>query len=356
MGNPGIALQKKAGSRWNRKNRHAAVSNRAQLGHNNPSMFDDSAKIDPSASRTAIELDPLRELHRFEAEFPEIFRLFRLVGIHPRVGKSITNPYSPKNVVGPFENIGLHAIAVATCVEILHSHLVSRNIVPSSSRRRYLEAALIHDLAKPYEICQRLSVANTAAIGSIDADQTLFQFLLRDGFREEDALLILTSGLDAGHRAIHRLMYVDRSGNLRPISGRLEAKLLFLADNMVQTSVPRVEHPYCESLLMECGERLKGSTIRQRYPWLREGGFALDEDFELVEVENISRVGPELTVVGTYLECLYSASNQIALELLPLLGMTPDERRGPSNTVFDLLRDLTAAVEHDRTAPRAVGQ
>jgi hypothetical protein len=318
-------------------------------------MFEESANNDRPAFSAAVVLDPWSALPRLEAEYPEVFRLFRLVGIHPETNSLVANLYAPKNPVGPFGNIGLHSIAVAMCVESLHARLVSLNVVPHHSRQEFVRSALLHDIAKPFEVAQRLSVANTSALGSPPADQTLFRLLLRNGWSEEDALVIVTSGVDAGHRAIHRLMYVDRFGSVRPVAGRICAKVLFLCDNMVNTNMPRPGQSHPESLLVECGQRLRSTTMRQRYPWLTEGGFVLDENFDLIEVEHIARIGPELTVIGSYLECLFSASEQIASELLPELQLPLDERRGPSNTLFDYLASVLNSANTRTQSPHAIG-
>lgn len=278
--------------------------NRHQPSSSSAPGLPHGASTFPSAQRSSAgeikRIEPLDLIADFEARFPQIFELFKTVGIHPLNPAAIIDPYTMQPVSESFANVGEHCVAVAHCASQIAGALERAGIVSAAERDKIIERALVHDLSKPYEILRRNAQRGGAAIEvySVSAYEKLHPHLLQLGFPEELATYLVNAGKETGHNSIKDLIAV-KNGAIELRDGILSEMIIHLADDMTFTDAPPAgQRPF--SAFLTPWERILASNFIAKYPWLWQKGLGSDAQGALSEVADVQNPPSGISILGHY--------------------------------------------------------
>ena len=270
-----------------------------------------------------VEIRPLAWLGLFSTLFPGEMKLLERAGIHPVRSDLFRNPYAPDDREYDFRNIGEHSIAVAASARVLARALVEANAMETRLFRRTVQRALLHDIAKPFEVLYWRSGGEAG-----NAQQPREDLVRTLGHSIPSYLLQLarTAGVEAGHSSFRHFLETDSNLNIRLRPQMLAEKVVHLCDTFVSSSVPADGSPATTSLVTP-GER--AYRCEHRYPFMSNGGLALRSNGDIVDVDDRYAIEAGSTFIGTYSEIQVFVAEQISLELqhflIPRTQSTPEE-------------------------------
>lgn len=123
--------------------------------------------------------------------------------------------------------------------------------------------------------------------------------------------LLDSRGFGASPETCLACVHVDAQGDLL-VQGSWVQKIVFLADNMTATTIPKPSVPAATYLLTP-RERQVVSELSARYPGMTGRGLAKDPERGIIDVEVAT--SPRSQLLGSYLQLQWYLSNLIAAEL-----------------------------------------
>ena len=270
-----------------------------------PSLWEDKqvSKIKSHIASSTINFEPLAYLEMFEIQYPEIFSLFELIGIHPtRSPAKVLNPYSKKREKNTFQNIGEHSIAVAYVAQQIAQHLnFSQQDFQSLTKR-----ALLHDFLKPLEIMKKELNSKPSQKGLKEGQLKKLESQYIEELKISPQLsdLINQSAKETGHQNLKNFIVTGhRSFEVklpRETDTPLITAIVHLADDMTATGLIN-KSGKAQTFIVPPYQRIIASNFIDKYPWMWEQGLAFDlskQDF--VEIKNIQKISKNQTLVGNY--------------------------------------------------------
>lgn len=271
--------------------------------------------------------DPLSQLDRFEREFPEQMKLFRLVGIHPTESSNPVNPYTKATSTENFSNIGEHCIAVAHCASKLAAVLEQQEFISDDDARWITERALVHDLNKPFEIMRRDAQKAGLAedVYSVTAYEKLRPLLDKAGISPDLSEYLIKAGAETGHNSLKTFIVAGPNGYEGLVSGMIAEKIVHLADDMTFTNNPK-EGQRPITAFMTCWERMLASQFIEKYPFLWNEGLVATDFGTIIAVRDLTKIPEGQKKIGNYAELQVRVANSIARELQLLVDPTSPEK------------------------------
>ncbi|MFN5062766.1 MAG: HD domain-containing protein [Pseudomonadota bacterium] len=271
--------------------------------------------------------DPLSQLDRFEIEFPEQMKLFRLVGIHPTESTNPINPYTKATSTENFSNIGEHCIAVAHCASKIAALLVQQGLITDEDARWITERALVHDLNKPFEIMRRYAQKAGLAedVYSVTAYEKLKPLLDEAGIAPELSEYLIKAGAETGHNSLKTFIVAGPDGYEGLVSGMVAEKIVHLADDMTFTNNPK-EGQRPITAFMTCWERMLASQFIEKYPFLWNEGLVASDSGAITGVRDLKQIPEGQKIIGNYAELQVRVANSIARELQLLVDPGSPEK------------------------------
>jgi hypothetical protein len=277
---------------------------------------------------TEVKLfDPLSQLDRFEKEFPQQMKLFRLVGIHPTESSNPINPYTKETSTENFSNIGEHCIAVAHCASKLAAVLVQQGLISDEDARWITERALVHDLNKPFEIMRRDAQKAGLAedVYSVTAYEKLKPLLDEAGISPDLSEYLIKAGAETGHNSLKTFIVAGPDGYEGLVSGMVAQKIVHLADDMTFTNNPKDgQRPI--TAFMTCWERMLASQFIEKYPFLWAEGLVASDSGAITGVRDLRQIPEGQKEIGNYAELQVRVANSIARELQLLVAPSSPEK------------------------------
>lgn len=278
--------------------------------------------------------DPLKYLTYFETRFPKELKLLYAVGIHPQFKGRIINPYTKQPETQSYSNIGLHSLAVAFCAMRIADALFAEGLISEEKLKWIVERALIHDLAKPYEIMRKAANRNFLD-ASYDAYEELKRLLVDIEMPKEVIEYLVTSGKETGHNSLKDFIQCNADGRFTGVvKGNLAEKVIHLADDMTFTTVQcNGSKPF--TTFFTCWERMLASQFIERYPWMWTHGLGRTKDDSIISISDLSNPSPGVKVIGSYAELQARVADCIAQELQ--MSLKPSSKTPPQYYVKSLV-------------------
>lgn len=276
-----------------------------------------SEHVSPDIDTSIQPFDTRGKLAFFEQHFPVVMQLFRDVGIHPQDSAQIFDPYRNEISKESYINIGEHCIAVASAAACIAKQLG----LDAEQVLLITERALVHDLNKPYEI-MRKSAKRDGLVDEVytaSAYESVLPLLRSNGASEELVRYMANAGSEAGHNSLAGFIEVSPHGGIRLVRGRLQEKVVHLADDITYTNNPPAGVPVL-SAFFSPWERMLIANAVEKYPFLWSEGLACDAHGTIVPVKNVKNPGEGLIPVGTYMDLQILVSNLIAAEFQSIIA------------------------------------
>ena len=269
--------------------------------------------------------DPMPLLPWYQREFPHELELFKWGGIHPEIQTPLRNPYTGNAETRDFRNIGEHCLAVAELARFLAEGLEAQGILTKEQVRHTISRALLHDVAKPYEI-MRLEAEKLGLVREVHGEKALSELssmLQQAGVAPKLADAIAFTGEEAGHCAIKDFFDPSQAVlTLKP--GNFTAKIIHLADGMTYTGRP-LDGKRAPTAYLPFSKREEHSQLAQKYPYLYNRGLALNSENVFYEVHTDECSREDITFVGTYIFLEQTLSTFVANELCYHLSLSGTE-------------------------------
>ncbi len=273
--------------------------------------------IDPRILLKGVkQFDPLKDLLRFEAEFPQAMLLMRIGRIHPFDTSPGVNYYTGGADSEVYGNIGEHSLAVARVCEVLAEPLVRVGVITPDQYRTTIERGLTHDANKGVEIMRRKANGdNTAAAYTESAYHTIRPILLAQGVPADLVEYMADAGSETGHGSKKDYIYQDGNGIVRVKPGLWVRKIVHLSDDMTSSSIPS-EGKLAETHFVTPLIKMQEARFRERYPWMWTEGLGFDPSGRVTEVKDINSPPEGFTNVGSYAAYQTLVSHGIARQLM----------------------------------------
>lgn len=260
-------------------------------------------------------------LQWFEKRFPRALEAFYLCGIHPTRPRSLYDPFA-KTDAGAFPNIGLHGLAVGLCAARIAGRMLGVGAISHNEAALSIERALIHDVAKPFELFRQ------RAFRTDRRSATRFA-------QPED----IEQGLRSLHPPLEMIAYIAGAGNetggdtlpslLRSsagapylISGELPRKIVHFVDNMTLTPFSASEK-VSRSTFLTCAERLVAGNNHTRYPHMLTDMLVEHSDGSVELILDLVHVPEGARLLGSVFGGEIYAARLIAKELAAPYGLDP---------------------------------
>lgn len=305
-------------------------------------MLPEAREVMPSLEREVIwrearPFDPLTRLGEFTNGFPFAIQTLRIGGVHPTEDTRMDNPYTGKPHDESFTNIGEHCLAVASLASTLAFKLYQRSALQIGAVDLVTIRALVHDANKRIEIMRR----NAVREGVIEeaytpkAYETIRPILQAQGIDPELVDYMAQAGKETAHLSIKDFLKLD-DGIPSLVPGRMEDKIIHLADDMTSTSIPPPgERPL--TVYLTPWERMVASDFPNRYPFLWQEGLAFDRNGKVVTLQDIATADRSLRWIRPYAYWQPFVSNAICREIQAMVD--PASRQRPEYFVKDLVNN-----------------
>ncbi len=252
-----------------------------------------------------------------ERQFPQIFELFRVVGIHMTKAVVPLNPYTGKPHTQTYPNIGEHSVAVTYPIEKIMNALTKSEHTTRAETVYAIERGLLHDTSKPYEIMRNVAKEE----GLLDEAYTesaydgLIPLLKAQNMEARFVEYLRDAGKEAGHLSIAHFIKAGNAGAFELVEGKLIEKVVHLADGMTSTNIP-TKGKESVTKFLKTSERMKNSHFESRYPWLWTKGIGINYDGEIVHLKDINNPDKSThKVLGSYAELQKRVARMICFEL-----------------------------------------
>jgi len=283
----------------------------------------------PLLSRQANEISEIQfrldqYINLYHRMFPGEMKVFETIGIHPLASGPTPNPFCVKAAAEHFGNIGEHSIAVSVAARAIAKALLDVNAIPRIEFRRILLRGLIHDVFKAHELMlgrSRISEepsqeARLHVLGLLGAQRTP-SYLIQE---------ILTAGCETGHQSLASFLDIQANGEMYLVENRIAEKIVFLADALTSTSVPK-SRDRTRTYFVPVSRRIK--IAAERYPFLLNSGLILNDVGTIEAMNDISNLPTAWKALGSYGELQEFIASEIACEfsarLIPGDSCSKDE-------------------------------
>lgn len=305
-------------------------------------MLPEVREVMPDLEREAIwrearPFDPLTRLGEFTDRFPFAIQILRIGGVHPTEDTRMDNPYTGKPHDESFTNIGEYCLAVASLAGILAFRLCEKGALEIRVVDLVISRALVHDANKRIEIMRRNAVREGVVEEAYtpQAYETIRPILQAQGIDPELVDYMAQTGKETAHLSIKDFLMLD-DGIPSLVPGRMEDKIIHLADDMTSISIPLPgERPL--TVYLTPWERMVASDFPNRYPFLWKEGLAFDRNEEVVTLQDIATADRSLRWIRSYAYWQPFVSNAICREIQDIVD--PENRQRPEYFVKDLVNN-----------------
>lgn len=281
----------------------------------------------PEEIRAAYpSFNPNQALTWLQKSYPDELGLLEHLGVHPlSERRSFYDPYKGAEVPEDFRVCGEHCLAVALVYLEMAGELHRQNFITRSELDLGVGMALLHDSLKAFDVF-RLNALRTGSISQLgfaaEVDPDLVRATLQDeGMSDSEIDQCLAAGDLAGGSSstLVRFLATSSEGLLQETRGELWQKLVHLADDMVCSR--QFEDWQTEHRVLVPADRLALAEAYRKVPTFISTGLGLDQDGRFVDLKDISKPAPGVTVLGSNGGLMVWLSEQIAREYCELAGV-----------------------------------
>ncbi len=190
--------------------------------------FKEEAKLALLDAGFSFDVRPF--VSEYKQRFPEIFQIFKLVGISPfEENQGKVNFFNGASDEEDFSNIGEHIIAATTILESLLKPLLSWEIITEVESNSALRMILIHDINRVFEIYERKAFNRPATKKSVEG---MIEFLRKSKLSQDIVDLTAKVSIYTAFEGLGLFLEPDDLGNPVLKDGYTAGQLTRLADDM----------------------------------------------------------------------------------------------------------------------------
>ncbi len=264
-----------------------------------------------------------------EPRFPGAFEIMKKMGVHPDSGiQEFLNPVSEVVQQENFSNIGNHVCCVGLVADALSSALLQAGVISVQQGKVIVERALLHDVAKPFQIF----MIRAAARGVLPRDAFTEQdeylnrvvpFLESRGLSNREACSILFDyGSETGSEPARMMNFIsaDCMGLNLLVNASLESQIVHLSDDFVGSTKPSASQ-MARDFVLTTRERVLLTQPRDSNSTGWRVGMGLASSGEIVPLADVKKAASSIKVLGSsYGLQIWVSDYAISHNILKLLG------------------------------------
>lgn len=287
--------------------------------------IDPARLVPPLAVEEVLAETPLFDardyIEDYKKRFPRAFEAFTWGRIYPPGKQSFRNPFTGEDVNEDFSNITYHCVSVAVGAERIARLLFRAGKISDEELNTVIDHALIHDCAKVYELFKIKAYRAGHPRGAVFLPAAELEEILRAEQVPENIIpYMVSAGAESGGSSLHTFLATDGEGITGLVQGRLVDKIVRLADSMTYSS-PYEADGAVHSGFMTHWERLATSGALSRYPQMVSCALGVTRDGAIEFIPDLLHAPNHLTVLGSFMLLEVFLANEIARELVDLLGV-----------------------------------